>query len=199
MPRALLAALALVLLTAPVARAQVIGEQPTAPFPDPKKFSRGIFVEGQVGAMIYVGKMGKYADPGPAFALRGGYDLARWFAVELHVGGTTSAARTPDPQTGQTFQLFVYAAEARLQLQVRRVGLFLEYGGGLVHLPTNTLDAVGVTNGKRLTGAVIAGLGIDVHTLNRHFSVGLGADYMWLAQFSSSHIIAINTYIRYTN
>jgi hypothetical protein len=200
--RARLAAAAVLLaataLAPRLAAAQVIAEKPAAPFPDPSKFERGFFVEGNLGASVFVGRLGQYADPGPAFSVRLGYDVLRWLAVDARVGGELSAVDAPAPFDHQVSQLFVYAAEVRLQLQLKRIGLWAAGGGGAALLGNNLLEQLGVTNGHRLTGLVTAGVGFDFHTLNRHYSVGVSADYGWLAQFQNSHALTFAAYLRYT-
>jgi hypothetical protein len=195
--RVVLVALALGTL-APRAHAQVIAEPPPPPFPDPKKFARGLFASGELGTIVYLGRLGHHADPGVAFGVRVGYDLLRWLALQLHAAGASSDANLPPPTVGQSFQLYTYAAEARLSLQLRRFALFAEGGGAVAQVSTNVLDQVGVTNGKRFSFAVVAGGGLDYHTLNRHFSVGLGADFLWLANFTNAQGLALDAYLRYT-
>jgi hypothetical protein len=197
-----LARLALVLalvarLIAP-ARAQVVAEPAPPPWPDPKKFAKGLFASGELGALVFVGRAGKYAAPGAAFGVRLGYDILRWLAVQAHLLGASSEATTPPPTSGQTVQTFLYAGEARLSLALRRFALFAEGGAGAAQVSTNVLDAVGVTDGHKVTLAVVAGAGLDYHTLNRHFSVGIGLDYLWLEAFSSSSALSVDAYLRYT-
>ena len=184
--------------TAGEARAQVIAEPAPPPFPDPKKFAKGPFASGEVGAFAYVGRAGKYTSPGVAFGVRLGYDLFRWLDVQAHVLGASSDASTPPPQVGQSFQTYLYAGEIRLKLQLHRFQLFAEGGAALAQVSTNVLEQVGVTHGSNFTFAVVGGGGLDYHTLNRHFSVGLGADYVWLASFTGGHAISADVYLRYT-
>jgi hypothetical protein len=92
----------------------------------------------------------------------------------------------------------LYAAEARLQVQIRRIALSLEGGAGAAQITSNVLQQVGVTKGA-FSLAVIGGVGLDYHTLNRHFSVGLDVDYMWLQGWTSSHGITATAYLRYTH
>lgn len=181
------------------ARAQVITEAPPPPFPDPKKFARGFFAQGDVGAMVFFGKTGQYAAPGFQLGARLGYDLLRWLAIEAHVFGASSDATLPPPTVGQTLQTYVYAAEVRLGVQIKRVQLWAEGGAGLGQLSSNVLDRVQVTNGNLLSLAVVAGAGVDVHTLNRHFSLGLGADYVYLHHFSATSGLVADVYLRYTH
>jgi len=190
--------MALLLSFSSPARAQVIAEAPPPPFPDPKKFARGFFASGELGAFVFIGRAAKYAPAGPTFGVRLGYDITRWLAVQAHVSGTSADANLPPPTIGQSFQLLLYAAEARLQLQIRRVALSLEAGAGAVQITSNILDQVNVTKGAFSLG-VIGGVGLDYHTLNRHFSVGLDVDYLWLQGWTSSHGLSATAYLRYTH
>src|SRR6185436_21086654 len=127
---------------------------------DPKKFAKGPFASGEVGALVYLGRAGRYADPGVAFGVRLGYDLFRWLAVQAHVLGASSNASTPPPTFGQSFQTYLYAGEVRLSLQIRRFALFAEGGAALAQVSTNVLEQVGVTHGSNFTFAVVAGGGL---------------------------------------
>ena len=180
------------------ASAQVLVEQAPPIFPNPKKFARGFFAQGEIGTMLFVGRTSKYANPGVHVGARLGYDILRWLAVQGHVSATMMDATLPPPTIGQSFQTYIYAAEARLSLQLRRVQLFAQAGAGLGQLSSNVLDRVQITSGNLLTLAVVAGGGVDLHTLNRHFSLGIGADYAWLQNFSSTHSISVDLYLKYT-
>ncbi|MGZ3405560.1 MAG: adventurous gliding motility protein CglE [Polyangia bacterium] len=196
---ALLLALGMTMMsTARPAEAQVIAEPAPPPWPDAKKFAKGPFASGEVGTLVYLGRAGKYAQPGVAFGVRLGYDLFRWLDVQAHILGASSDASTPPPQFGQSFQTYLYAGEVRLKLQIHRFQLFAEGGAALAQVSTNVLEQVGVTHGSNFTFTVIAGGGLDYHTLNRHFSVGLGADYVWLATFTGGHALSLDVYLRYT-
>ena len=197
---ALLFALEMTAMLAMAARAeaQVIAEPAPPPWPDPKKFAKGPFASGEVGTLVFLGPIGKYAKPGVAFGVRLGYDLFRWLDVQAHVMGASSDANLPPPTVGQSFQTYLYAGEVRLKLQLRRYQLFAEGGAALGELSTNVLQQVGITRGSEFSFAVVAGGGLDYHTLNRHFSVGLGGDYVWLAQFTGAHSLSLDVYLRYT-
>lgn len=185
-------------LAAP-SRAQVIAEPAPPPFPDPKKFAKGFFAAGEVGALVFLGRAGRYAQPGPVVGVKLGWDLFRWLALQAHVAGASSDANLPPPTVGQTFQTYLFLAEARLSLRLRRFALFGEGGGGAGLLSTNVLQQVGVTHGGLSTVAVVGGGGVDYHTLNRHFSVGVVVDYVWLANFTNAHALALDGYLRYTH
>lgn len=190
---------ALSALAPSAAEAQVIAEPPPPPFPDPKKFSRGLFVQGELGAIVYLGRAYRYAGPGVLFGARLGYDVLRWLAVQVHVAGSASSAQLPPPTIGQTFQTFLYAGELRLALDVRRVRLFLEGGAGAMQISTNILDLVKVTGGSHFSLAVVGGLGAELHTLNRHFSLGVQVDYTWLQGWTRSHALLTTAHLKYTH
>jgi hypothetical protein len=188
----------MMLSTARRAEAQVITEPAPPPWPDPKKFAKGPFASGEVGTLIFLGPIGKYAEPGVAFGVRLGYDLFRWLDVQAHVMGVSANANLPPPTVGQSFQTYLYAGEVRLKLQIHRVQLFAEGGAALAQISTNVLQQVGITRGSEFTFTVVAGGGLDYHTLNRHFSVGVGGDYVWLSQFTGGHGLSLDVYLRYT-
>jgi hypothetical protein len=204
MPRRLRLALSLALgmtvlsATAQEARAQVIAEPAPPPWPDPKKFAKGPFASGEVGTLVYLARAGHFTEPGVAFGVRLGYDLFRWLDVQAHVMGASSDANLPPPQVGQSFQTYLYAGEVRLKLQIHRFQLFAEGGAALAQVSSNVLERVAVTHGSNFTFAVVGGGGLDYHTLNRHFSVGLGADYLWLSTFTGGHALTAQVYLRYT-
>src|SRR4051812_23146788 len=85
------------------ARAQVIAEQGPPRFPDPKKFARGFYAQGELGALVYLGQAAKSAGPGAAFGVRLGYDVLRWLSLQAHVMGASAEATLPGPTEGQAF------------------------------------------------------------------------------------------------
>ena len=189
--------LALISVAAPV-HAQVLVEQAPPIFPNPKKFARGFFAQGEIGTMLFVGRASKFANPGVNVGARLGYDILRWLAVQAHVSAAMMDATLPPPTIGQSFQTYIYAAEVRLSVQIKRFQLYAQAGAGLGQLSSNVLDRVQVTSGNLFTLAVVAGGGVDFHTLNRHFSLGAGVDYGWLQNFSNTSALSIGAYLKYT-
>lgn len=184
-------------LSTTTARAQVVTEQAPPKFPDPKKFSKGFFAAGELGATTYFGKLGQAAGPGFSFGVRAGYDIFRYLSVELRVSGQSSTANTPPPVLGQTFQMFLYGGDVRVTLPIRQVSLSLEGGAALGQLSSNVLAPIGIT--KKLSLVALAGLVIDYHTLNKHFSLGIAADYLYLHSFGQAHGLQTVAYLRYTH
>ena len=180
------------------ARAQVISETAPPPFPDPKKFSRGFYAQGDLGALAFVGRTGRYAGPGGLYGVRLGYDILRWLSVQGHVMGSSGQVNLPGPTNGQAYETLIYSGEVHLQAQIRRIGLFAEGGVGAAQIPTNVLDEAGVTGGHHFSLAVIGGGGIEVHTLNRHFAFGASVDYIWMQKFDNSNALSAQAFIKYT-
>ena len=180
-----------------LARAQVLTEAKPPPWPDPKHFARGFYASGELGALVFLGRIGKYASAGPALGLRVGYDFLRYIGVEGRFLGSLSDAETPAPRLGQSFGTYYYGGDVVFSLPIRKVRLFLEGGGGGTTLSSNILAHTGVTHDHKTSFAITGGTGIDYHTLNRHFSVGLDVDYYWLGTFANSHALTATAYLRY--
>ena len=186
------------------ARAQVTTEPNPVIFPDPSKFARGLYTEGEVGAVMFMGPAGG-GKVGPGFALgaRVGYDLARFFAVQLHVIGSTHQTSLPGmPQDDQLLQLYQGTVEAKLTVRFGQLSVFAEGGLGAARLSSNLLATVRYQDGyltRWRTGFTAGGgLGLDYHSLSRHFSVGLRAGTFWLRDISGSRDVIATTYLRYT-
>src|SRR3954463_15025196 len=92
---------------ASVARAQVTAEPSAVVFPDPKKFAHGLYTEGEVGAVAFFGPAGETVAPGFAIGARVGYDVFRFFAIQLHGLGSTHLTKAGDhPQGDQLIQTY---------------------------------------------------------------------------------------------
>ncbi len=185
------------------ARAQVTKEPEAAIFPDPKKFAHGFFTEGEVGAVAFLGPAGDAVGPGFAIGTRFGYDIFRFFAVQLHgLGSTHLTKANGHPQGDQLLQTYQATAEAKLTLRFGQLSLFGEGGIGLLKLSTNILHEVNGANPIEptfRTGLQFGGGGgLDYHSLSRHFSVGIRGDYLVMTNLSSSQELMATTYLRYT-
>ena len=89
-------------VAAPAARAQVTDEPNPVIFPDPTKFARGLYTEGEIGSVVLFGPAGG-GKVGPGFAIgtRVGYDLTRFFAVQAHGIGSTAPDVVPRHAAGR--------------------------------------------------------------------------------------------------
>jgi hypothetical protein len=195
------------MLAIPVCARAQITEEPAVPFPDPAKFAHGLYTDGEVGAVTFIGKAGDKLGTGVALGARLGYDLVRFVAVQLHVLGSTHQGNFPNlPQNDQLLQVYVGTAEIKLTLTFRQLSVFGHFDGGVARMSSNLLASAGLMGPPAENPATVslystvlgAGGGIDWHTLNRHFSLGLNVGYLQFADVSSSGTLATTVYLRYT-
>lgn len=197
----------LLILVVARAHAQVTDEPSAAvvpsatspePPPDPAKFARGFYTEGEAGAVTFFGPAQSRIATGFAIGTRFGYDLTRWLAIQLHALGSTHETKFEGmPQAGQLLQLYQGKAELKTTIRFGQTSIFLEGGGGAARLSTNLLATVGLTRWR--TGLTAGGgAGVDYHSLSRHFSMGLRAGFFWLRDISASQDLITTAYLRYT-
>ncbi len=181
------------------ARAQVTSEPSAAVvFPDPAKFARGLYTEGEVGAVAFFGRAGEDVSPGFAVGARLGYDLTRWLAIQGHVLGSTHQIAGNNVLAGQLLQTYQATVEGKLTYRFSQTSLFAEGGAGIERLSTNALYVLGVEPQYRVGLLFGGGGGVDYHSLSRHFSVGVRADFELLRELRSSQELMASTYLRYT-
>jgi hypothetical protein len=196
---AVVAAFVAATAAAPRARAQVTKEPEAAIFPDPNKFARGLYTEGEVGAVTFFGPAGENVAPGFAIGARVGYDVFRFLAVQAHGLGSTHLTKASErPQGDQLIQTYQGSLEAKLSLRFGQLSLFGEGGVGLLRLSTNLLYVLGVEPQFRTGLMAGGGAGVDYHSLSRHFSIGLRGELYWLRDLRSSKDLIVTTYLRYT-
>jgi hypothetical protein len=195
---------ATVVLAPARAGAQVTDEPNPVIFPDPAKFARGLYTEGEFGSVVLFGPAGG-GKVGPGFAIgtRVGYDLTRFFAVQAHGIGSTHQTSFPGmPQNDQLLQLYQATVEGKLTYRFGQLSIFAEGGIGLARLSSNLLATVPYGDGyltRWRTGLTAGGgAGIDYHSLSRHFSFGLRGSYFWLRDISGSRDLIATLYLRYT-
>jgi hypothetical protein len=163
------------------------------------KYAHGYYAEAGIGTGFFLGEAGKYIAPGPSFALRSGYDVFSWLSVGGRFSGGIHEGDVPPPPEQEYLQLLEGAGEARLTLRLGRIALFAEGSLGFGYITTNLLDRVGVTTpDSYLSAAFGAGGGIDYHTQNRHFSLGLCGDYSVFPTFDGAQGVTVRLYLRYT-
>ena len=185
------------LLASASAQAQVTSEPNAVIFPDPAKFARGFYTEGEIGAVIFLGRVAD--DVGPGFAVGGrfGYDIFRWFSVQAHLLGSTHEIKGDTAVSGQLLQTYQGMLEGKLTLRFRQTSLFAEGGlGGGADVDQRPLHAGAGALPDRLHRR--GGGGIDYHSLSRHFSIGLRGGYFWLRDVEGSQDLIVTTYLRYT-
>ena len=187
-----------VLVSRPVA-AQVTSE-PLDPYPDPRKFARGLYVEADAGAVLFLGEARRALGPGAALGAVVGVDLTPWLAFQAR--GRFSSHQTDfgqAPQSGQLLQIFAASAEARLTAPLGQWLPFGSLGGGFGRLSSNLLGTTGLTDvDVRNTVLMGGGAGIDYHPRSRHFSLGLEGSFTRLARIRSPGLLGASLHLRYT-
>jgi Outer membrane protein beta-barrel domain len=185
---------------ASAARAQVTAEPANAVvFPDPNKFARGLYTEGEIGAVALFGPAGDKVSPGFAVGARLGYDIFRWLAVQAHfLGSTHQLSDGAKDLSGQLLQTYQAVLEGKLTLRFSQTSIFGEGGIGVARLSTNALYVLMVEPQYRVGFTAGGGAGADYHSLSRHFSVGIRGDYLVMTNLSSSRELIATTYLRYT-
>jgi len=185
---------------ASAARAQVTAEPASAVvFPDPNKFARGLYTEGEIGAVAFFGRAGDTVSPGFAVGARVGYDVFRWLALQAHfLGSTHQLSDGAGALSGQLLQTYQAALEGKLTLRFGQASIFGEGGIGVARLSTNALYVLMVEPQYRVGFTAGGGAGADYHSLSRHFSVGVRGDYLVMTNLSSSQELMATTYLRYT-
>ena len=186
-----------VLAASPV-RAQVTSEPTAAVFPDPAKFARGFYTEGEVGAVAFFGgKTAETVSPGFAVGARFGYDILRFFALQAHLLGSTHETKEDSLVSGQLLQTYQGTIEGKLTYRFTQTSIFAEGGFGAARMSSNLLYALGAARYR--TGFTAGGGGgVDYHSLSRHFSIGLRGGFFWLREVSGTRDLIVTTYLRYT-
>lgn len=167
-------------------------------FPDPKKFSRGFFVEAGIGPGIPIGPTAEVLSVGVSLGLRTGYEIRRWVALQLHANGTLS--RYDDGVLRrELLQQFVYTGELRFAVPIRRFLIAAQGGAGMYQLTNNLLQVAGIAEDNRRIGvAWDASLAFDVHSLNRHISGGLVATFVGMPALDNAGMLVLHVVLRYT-
>jgi hypothetical protein len=157
------------------------------------------FGEADLGAVIFLGSAGDHADPGPALGARLGFGATPWLSFGARLAGSTHQASVPTPSVGQYFQLYETGVDLRAGGTLGAFGLFVEAGGGWSFISTNILDSVGITEPYRHDGPYLsAGAGLEYHTENPRYAVGVAGDYAVYPELGSMQTLSVRVYLRYT-
>jgi len=181
------------------ARAQVTAPPKAELFPDPSKFAYGLYTEGALGAVTVLGgAAGSRLRPGWALGLPAGYDLTRWLAVEARGVGSTHTTEFADaPEDGELLQLYHLMGALRFNIRYRYLIVSGDGTMGVVRTSNNVLAAVGL-NLRRTSIAYGGGLGVDYHTLSRHFAFGVHAGLQHIVGLAQSNALTTTAGVRYT-
>lgn len=173
---------------------------------DARPASQGWYAEGGLGAVAFLPKTSKDAAVGPSLGFRIGRDLFSFLSLGIQLGASSHEATVPAPPEGEWFQLYRAAADARIGGRIDRIALFIEGGAGAAMISSNILGKMGVEitePDEEFTLIIQAGAGLEYQLENRHYALGLAADWFMMPQFkppSGAPASAIDTrlYLRYT-
>jgi len=167
-------------------------------FPDPAKFARGFFVEAGVGPGFPIGPAARVLGPAVSIAGRTGYEIRRWIALQLHA--TANLSRYDDGVLrNELFQQYAYTGEVRFGIPIRRFVILLYGGAGLYQVSSNLLQVAGVVDDNGRFGlAYDGGIGLDVHTLSKHFSGGFLAGWLGSPRVGNGGTLGVHLYLRWT-
>jgi hypothetical protein len=183
---------------ASVASAQVTEAPKAQLFPDPGKFSYGVYTGGEGGAVIPLGPVRSHLRPGWGVGLLVGYDVTRWLAIEARgVGSTHLTHFEAAPQDGELLQLYQLLGALRLSLRYRYVALSLNGEGGALRTSTNVLATANL-NPHRSGLTYGGGMGFEYHTLSRHFAFGVRGSFLVAPGLGDSRLLVTTAFMRYT-
>ncbi|HEX5656236.1 MAG TPA: hypothetical protein VFX59_03535 [Polyangiales bacterium] len=137
-------------------------------------YSRGLFVEGQLGGTTFVGDARDVAHGGPRLAIALGYELARWFALLIEVEGSQHQTHNRTPPAHTSFELVLASAGARFALPIReRHALFATALVGVAFTTRDVLRGLDFEDAHKPGIAYGGELGYDFHLPSRHHSLGV--------------------------
>jgi hypothetical protein len=137
-------------------------------------FSRGLFLEGQLGGATFVGDARDVSRGGPRLAIALGYELARWFALLLAVEGSQHQTRNRPPPAHTSYELVMASAGARFSLPIReRHALFVTALFSVAFTTRDVLRGLDFLDAHKPGIAYGGELGYDLHLPSRHHSLGV--------------------------
>jgi len=176
----------------------------TAATADARPASQGWYAEGGLGAVTFLPATSRQAAVGPAVGIRVGRDLFSFLSLGIQTSASSHEATVPAPPDGEWFQLYRASADLRIGGRIDRIALFLEGGAGAAMISSNILGKVMITEpDEEFTLMFQAGAGFEYQLENRHYAIGLGADWFFLPQFkppsgAPAQAIDSRLYLRYT-
>ena len=170
---------------------------------DARPASRGIYAEGGFGATRFLGRGRLYSRMGPTMDLRAGYDLWSWLSIGVRLAASSHEATVPPPPEGEWYQLYQGGADGRMGFRVKGIAFFAEGGLGVAYISSTVLGKVMITDpGERFSPVFQGGAGFEYQIENRHYGLGIAADWTLLPKFGSAldplSSIGARLYLRYT-
>lgn len=147
--------------------------------PPPPPYKKSLVLDTSLGALVFLGKFGRVAPPGPWVHTQLGYEIWKWFMVfaEGELGFSTTGRAEPSPRT-RAFPVFGFGGGVRFTARFTpRVGVYLQGSAGAmqVDVARNAFTNLGYGDAEHL-GLYLGGrLGVEWYQVDRHFALGLSA------------------------
>ncbi len=164
-------------------------------------YAHGLFVEARLGAMGFVGDLGRVATPGPRLAFDFGYELANWVSLVVGLEGSLHMTKNHEPPGHTAFEMA--GANVGLKLSIpftARAALWASGIAGFAWTGGDVLKALGFEDAIGLGLNYGGELGFDWHLKSLHHSLGLlagGRMYPSLARTDLTVGAYGSVYLRY--
>ena len=161
----------------PDALALGIDSGPPPEAPPARPWSKGLVVEGSLGALGYLGAFRRLASTAFMQRVQVGYEIFGWLMV--FGGGELALTDTSvgqDTSKTRAFPLWGFDGGARLTVRpTARVGLFAQGSVGLMKadVPANALGVLGFPDTESLAPSFGGRLGVEWYQVDRHMACGL--------------------------
>lgn len=151
--------------------------RPPPEAPPAAAYRRTLVLDTSLGAMVFLGELGKVAPPAPWLHTQVGGELLRWLMLfgEGELAFTDTSNKVKPPRT-RTFPIFGFGGGARFTVRLtERVGVFTQASLGAMKadISKNALGVIGFRDVERL-GVYGAGrMGVEWYQVDRHFGLGV--------------------------
>jgi hypothetical protein len=137
-------------------------------------YSRGLFLEAQLGGVTFVGDARKLSHAGPRLSVALGYELTEWLALLVQLEGSLHQTDNRPPPAQTAYSLAGAALGARFSLPIdERYAIWAAGLLGFVWTSGDVLHALGFRDADNLGLSYGGELGFDWHLRSRHHSLGL--------------------------
>jgi hypothetical protein len=155
------------------------GPAPPLEAPPPPPYKSTLVIDSSLGALVFLGKFGQTAPPGPWMRTQVGYELFKWLMLfgegEL---AFTDTSGTQDPPKTRAFPIFGFGTGARLTVRFTdRFGIYAQGSAGFMKadIRKGALELIGFKDAESLRTYFGGRLGVEWYQLDRHFALGLTA------------------------
>lgn len=137
-------------------------------------YARGLFLEAQVGAIGFVGDLGKVSEAGPRLAIDVGYEFTSWLSALLQLDASFHDTKNRPPPSATVYEMLGASAGVRFTVPFNaRAALWADALLGMVWTGGDVLHVLGFRDTVKPTLTYGGELGFDWHVLARHHSLGV--------------------------